>query len=447
MRCSKSYRSQQFEILSNCSPRISSDTSQKSLKKADQNKLKSIGQYKTQLPGSTKSEKDEYIALEEVSLDCSSILDFLTRWGLFVGNLLCQFIGAYVWLTQSAIEKETKIFYHSSMSSYEYRLLNEGYLYIYILTGAFGTYYCGKNLLVSTIIPPFCLTIGVIIIYMAGGNYWYSILGHFFASLAQAFMFPAPATIADRYFSKSQEPYILTIPIFVNMLGNGFALWFCAWLMDDAEEIEIINQRMEMIHFVGIAGGLLALLSIIPYLIRPPKVLKKNNGNVQTTFREIDDAIGFWDSTKLCFKDKMSFLNLIMGSMTISCWWAFMTISSSAMKSFGYSDSFVGLVGFSYFIFGAVMGLLVVKVFEVKLDIGLRLTYFIQITSWVAFFCLKFFWKEYDWTPEDEWFTYCIIFFYLLIGGSSMSIMGIFMNSCLVINYPISEAMSTGNIL
>lgn len=127
-------------------------------------------------------------------------------------------------------------------------------------------------------------------------------------------IFPAPASIADRYFPKKFESLILTLPMYFNLLGDGFGLWYPINLMDDTNEFVLIKERMNFCKIVGMISACPSLLLILPYMINHirPKNKKSESEKLEIEYKleKIDESLGFLQSIKISLKDKVSIMNL-----------------------------------------------------------------------------------------------------------------------------------------
>lgn len=135
-----------------------------------------------------------------------------------------------------------------------------------------------------------------------------------------------------------------------------------------------------------------------------------------------------------------------MGNYLIGLVWVFISVSSITMTKFRYNDMFVGFIGFCYLIFGSICGLLLVKLFEKKLDLGIKIINLVLLFGWAQFIFIDCYFDPKSDIKDNGYFTTCVVFNYLLLGGSFLAAFGMMLNSCLKVCYPIQESISTGNI-
>ena len=60
---------------------------------------------------------------------CTKFLDTMGPWLVFIGICWAEFGIGFNWLSQTAIKKQTLLYYGHSHDGYEYRFLNEVWLY------------------------------------------------------------------------------------------------------------------------------------------------------------------------------------------------------------------------------------------------------------------------------------------------------------------------------
>ena len=143
--------------------------------------------------------QEELLDDEEDDYEPYSNKESFAAWMVFIVSIWTNFGCGWMWSSNFATQKQTELYYN--IDGYAFRVLNECFLYTYTITGFYGTYLAGKNLQLNMILSTVLLSIGSIIVYFSGNNYWVYLLGNIFGSLSQAHLFAGPATIADRYFS------------------------------------------------------------------------------------------------------------------------------------------------------------------------------------------------------------------------------------------------------
>ena len=145
-----------------------------------------------------------------ISIDVKPTLcNSFTTVSLLICILFLEFSIGWGWVIQASVKNQTMIYY-GDISSYQFRALNEIFLYIYVPTGLLGCYLCYKNLRLSLTLASIFLIIGSVLQYISANNYYLHLSANFVMGLSQGFIFPAPAVIAQRYFSVKREAVILT---------------------------------------------------------------------------------------------------------------------------------------------------------------------------------------------------------------------------------------------
>ena len=291
------------------------------------------------------------------------------------------------------------------------------------------------------------LSSGSIVVYLSDNNYWVYLGGNIILSFGQTHLFACPATIADRYFSSSQESFILTTPTFANMLGDGVGLWIPAQIINNTLDINLISKRMKLIRIIGMISCVPTLIQILPFQFTKSRILQKHRSTDSQKPNAIVNKLGFIESIKTQLTNKTSLLNFFMGIYTIGLVWLFISISNTTMANFGYSDQFIGLIGFCYLLFGALCGFVLVKVFGRKIDLGIKVVTFTLLQAWTSFLLLTYNFDQKSDISNNIYFTVCLVIVYFIIGGSLITNFGLFLESCIQICYPIQESVSTGNIM
>ena len=161
----------------------------------------------------------------------------------------------------------------------------------------------------------------------------------------------------------------------------------------------------------------------------------------------IGQKFGFVKSIKIQLTNKNSLLNFILGIYLMGLVWVFTSLSNTTMSQFGYGDQFVGLIGFCYLLFGSICGTIIIKVFETNTTLGIRVIIFALFWSWFGFFIMITCFGSNSDISSNIYFTVCLVTIYLLNGTFVLTIMGMMLNSCIEVCYPIQEAVSTGNAL
>lgn len=267
-------------------------------------------------------------------------------------------------MVQASTKRQT-IIYYDGISSQQFRSLNEIYLYIYIITGPIGIYIIDKKFSLGIFLACFFQGIGSILLYFSASNFWLNFYSNAFVALAQSLMFPAPAFMAERYFSKKIAPLVVCLPLYFMMLGNGLAQWFPIFYMDDTLDKNIIYDRYSTIKILGMFAGLPVLLLYIPFWLWP--ITNKNErfsdkkhkdsleeAILHNAIVKKEEPIGLIKGTFLTLTSLIPLTNLLMGSVANGLWGTFCTISNSIMVDFGYSDQFSGLISLIYVLLGTV---------------------------------------------------------------------------------------------
>ena len=197
-------------------------------------------------------------------------LDHLSRWCLLLSILFCEFGIGWCWLSQASTYRESMIYY-SDLSSLQYRILNEEFLYIYFLFAPFGCWLVDKKFSFSVFWGAATLSLGAIGQYFAGNDFNLKIAANFILSMSQITVFPSPGFIADRYFPKRLRSVVVAMPLFINMAGCGLAQWLPIWIMNDSNDLETISDNYDTITLIGIFTAVPSLLLYIPWLCHPLK--------------------------------------------------------------------------------------------------------------------------------------------------------------------------------
>lgn len=129
----------------------------------------------------------------------------LSRACLLITVFWLQFGCGWQWMVQASTERQTKIYY-GDISSEQYRLLNEIYLYVYIFTGPIGMYIVDRHFTLGVFLGSFFQGIGSIVIFFAKSNYWFHFSANALCAFAQCLLFPCPGLMAEKYFSKKIAP-------------------------------------------------------------------------------------------------------------------------------------------------------------------------------------------------------------------------------------------------
>ena len=301
--------------------------------------------------------------------------------------------------------------YFKGIDGYSFRVMTELWLYIYVVFSIPGVYICQKYFRSGLIVCYILTSICSVHNFTVKGNYWWRILGNVIGSFGQCCIFCAPATIAG-YFPKKLESLILTLPMFFNMLGDGFGLWFPIYMMDDSLDGVVIDQKMDTINIIAMIATVPSMLLLLPFVTSGVKPRAADNGfEIEEKLEKIDRSLGIFQSFEICFKDKMSMFNLFAASISNGIFYMLMTISNTAMVDFGYSDGFTGAIGFIYVIAGTLIGSLIVQIFDKQIDSGIKMSSMANFFGFTIFLIIKLVYQGCH-ENNDTWFTICIIFYY-----------------------------------
>lgn len=160
------------------------------------------------------------------------------------------------------------------------------------------------------------------------------------AALCQGFIYPAPASLATRFFPRKLQSYIIAVPPFFTTIGCALGLWFPQYLLPDRPfNLDTINENMDKINLLGIFCCVPALLFIIPsFFVKMEPV----NDNYSRTTEEIHsdydilnedqessqfkferqallnsdgcEELGWFDSYAIQMNNKNCFFNFLAGS-------------------------------------------------------------------------------------------------------------------------------------
>jgi MFS family permease len=113
------------------------------------------------------------------------------------------------------------------------------------LTGPPGTYFSSKYFVPALFVGVCLITTGPILKYFMTNNYWLALMSNTIAGLCQGFIYPAPSTLAIRFFDKKTIPIILALPPLFTSIGSAFGLWFPQWLMGSTSDPDVIKSNLD----------------------------------------------------------------------------------------------------------------------------------------------------------------------------------------------------------
>ena len=386
----------------------------------------------------------------------------LSRWSLLLCVLWVNFGIGWVWLVQASSEIQSYIFY-GNITPVEFRLLNEIFLYVYIPIGPVGCYLIDKHFKLAIFISAATISAGSVLSYFAGDSYDLALAANILMALCQGTIFPAAGFMANRYFPEKLVQVIVVLPLFMNILGNGAAQWFPIFLMDDTHEDSVIHARFSTIHMMSMFACVPSLLLFIPFWLWPLKPRMSTKSDVKATeeykillvehqtqvAEEKNLNIGWWKGTILTVMTRMPLTNLIIGAAAEGMWSTWLTVANSEMINFGYTDLFTGGINFALVMVGVILSLCLSWNMNTpkKMDLGLKVTSLLVTLCWTAFTLFKVLYGGNIFMYQSTVFTGCLLFYYFLMGTAYMSWIGLLFNSACVVCSPISEAISTGNVL
>ena len=405
---------------------------------------------------------------------------FLEKWSQFIGITWIEFGVGYTWLSQTAIQTQTLIYYGEDISGFKYRVLNEVWLYTQFQIGPLGTYLSEKSFTKGLLLSSILISSGTIIKYLAGSNYWLALLGNIIAASCQAFIYPTPSTLGLRFFSQREIPFIIAIPPFFCSIGTGFGLWIPQYLMNSTTDPALIQRNLDILNWIGIFSALPSLQFIIPALrdfpehlienpdlsieqtepmAQAPKPEKNCPINPTEKFSRAKE-IGFskkyqtnggmhWAASNLIqFTNLNSFQNLLAGSLTIGLWWMVLTVSATMMNSdykfSGTTSSFICLV---YILIGSVVATFVIEFFRDRQTLGIKISLLVCLaTSLVISVVNLFFVSDASPVSGSQILSTVVFVCFCLLGITYQAQAGLFLNASVEICSPANESVVTGNI-
>jgi hypothetical protein len=156
---------------------------------------------KKHLPKSTNSIIKTYLDGELCSNSQNSLWDNVSRYSLLATILLGEFAIGWTWLGQCSTQSQSMIYY-PGVSALGFRVLNEMFLYSYLLLAPLGCWLVDKKFSFSVFFGAATLALGAFGQYFSGNNFNMKLASNFIVSLGQITVFPSPGYIAGRYFPK-----------------------------------------------------------------------------------------------------------------------------------------------------------------------------------------------------------------------------------------------------
>jgi hypothetical protein len=152
-------------------------------------------------PKSTNSKMKTYLDGELYSDSQNSLWDNVSRYSLLATILLGEFAIGWIWLVQCSTQSQSMIYY-PGVSALGFRVLNEMFLYSYLLLAPLGCWLVDKKFSFSVFFGAATLALGAFGQYFSGNNFNMKLASNLIVSLGQITVFPSPGYIAGRYFPK-----------------------------------------------------------------------------------------------------------------------------------------------------------------------------------------------------------------------------------------------------
>lgn len=167
-------------------------------------------------------------------------------------------------------------------------------------------------------------------------------------------------------------------------------------------------------------------------------------------FNEDTEKYFNWSISNLIqFNNKNCLVNLFIGGTGIGIWWSILTISASTLQKFGFTELESAFICLIYILVGTFVAILIIHSLAKKEDLGIKISLSVVILVSTVFIIIGYYEDQSDgWKISDSLTMSIVVFLMFVLLGICMEILlGLLLNSCVIVTEPAHECVATGNVI
>lgn len=167
-------------------------------------------------------------------------------------------------------------------------------------------------------------------------------------------------------------------------------------------------------------------------------------------FNEDTEKYFNWSISNLIqLNNKNCLVNLFIGGTGIGIWWSILTISASTLQKFGFTELESAFICLIYILVGTFVAILIIHSLANKEDLGLKCALSMVILTSCVFIIIGYYEDHSDgWKVSDSLTMSIVVFLMFVLLGICMEILlGLLLNSCVIVTEPAHECVATGNVI